>query len=97
MLTRGFAGGMKLREDVRWVIRDNGGFVYFPEDGRIEVLNATAALIIKCLLSGLSIEETVEKMASKYPEIQRNVLQEDVIEFIHMLEMRGLLSERKAS
>jgi hypothetical protein len=83
---------LKLRAGVRWVIRDNGGFVAFPEDGRIEVLNMTAAQIVRSLLSEAPLEKTVEEMAYKYPEVPRAILEEDVLQFMRMLEARGLLA-----
>lgn len=69
---------LKLREDVRWVLRDNGGFVYFPEDGKIEVLSSTAARIARSLLMGLPAETVLEQLVSVYAEVPRHQLEADL-------------------
>ncbi|MBT9175152.1 MAG: hypothetical protein DDT22_00826 [candidate division WS2 bacterium] len=80
-----------INKDYKWVLLEDGGFVYNPENGSVEVLNSTATLITRMLEEGLDLDHICDNLVRTYPQISKKIINSDLKSFIDDLYLRGYI------
>lgn len=80
-----------INKDYKWILLEDGGFIYNSENGSVEVLNSTATLIIKMLEEELDLDYICDNLARTYPQISAENITSDLKSFIDSLCLRGYI------
>jgi len=87
---------MKLRPNpaYRWILREDGGYIYSPIDHSIKVLNVTGSFIVRNC-EGCDIDQLIAEMADEFDCPSVEVLREDVAQFIQTMIGEGYLCQNE--
>lgn len=83
---------MKLHPNpaYRWILREDGGYIYNPIDHSIKVLNVTGSFIAR-RCEGYDIDQLIAEMAEEFECPSVEVLREDVAQFLQTMIGEGYL------
>lgn len=75
----------------RWILRDDGAYVYSLEDGAVKVVNETGCLILK-LCSDMGVDEIASSIIDEYRDsADPELVKQDVQEFLTHMEAQGYI------
>ncbi len=83
---------MKLREDLRLALTDEGYVIYDSQRERIIQLNMTSSYLLEMLLDGKSEEEIVENYSRDFG-VSPDVARRDLERFLFMMRQEGLVED----
>ncbi len=84
---------MKLQKNIAI---SESGFVFNPGSGESFILNGTGKNILKLLRDNKMFDEIIELMLAEY-EVDRNILEKSILDFISVLKSYGLLEKEPGS
>ncbi len=83
---------MKLRDDLRIAMMEEGYVIYDPENERILQLNITSSFLLEMLLDGKSEEEIVHDYSRVFG-VSEEVARGDLEKFLLMMRQEGLVAD----
>ncbi len=83
--------GLMKNDKFKWILRDDGGYVYDYSTGNVKVLNDTGSYIIQNCAD--SITDLVTKMKQLFEIDESANVQEDVEQFLDEMLKEGYLCQ----
>jgi len=85
-------GRIHIKEDVVLREEEDGAFLFDPNSGRICHLNEIGTVVWRLCQKSKTPEQLVDHICSNYPEISREQLFQDCVQFLTELERLEFLS-----
>ena len=87
---------IKIKEETFYRLDNNDLITMFTKSTGLTFLEDVGAKIFKLISQGKTLKEILENLNRNYPDIENKILEEDLIDFLYELEIKGAIEWQKA-
>ena len=87
--------GITIKEDIVLREEDEGSFLFNPNTGRICYLNELGTTVWRLCSKSKTTDQIIDEICSDYPEVSKEGISKDCLQFLQELEKMEFLSIEK--